>query len=281
MAKTFVCGVVTFFPNNKELKKIVEYSKIFDMVYVFDNTPKANTEFDIFTSNSKIIVNSNGINDGLACAYNYFLKETKEKYDFLCTLDQDSRFTKENIKSMFDFITNNDLTRIAVIGPKVIYNNSFLKSKKVNKIIERKYLISSGSFLNLSILDSSGIIFDVEYFIDRVDTDFCMNCIRNGYQIIEYLGSVLNQTLGSPKNHSNIGSHSYKRHYYMFRNRFYFNKKFIDNWPLRSTLNIMQTLRQCMRIIIFEDHKSKKIKQLFYALQDFHNEVMEKGRYNQ
>ncbi|MFR0539483.1 glycosyltransferase [Limosilactobacillus reuteri subsp. suis] len=275
----FACGIVTYFPNNDVIDKINKYSDEFDEVYVFDNTPQESDVLKKLELNQKIHLYSNEENNGLSVAYNYFVKEAISNCDFLCTLDQDSVFLTENIEKIIDYINSNDLDSIAVIGPKIIYNNDYEMSARNSDINDKRYLISSGSFLNLSILKENNIKFDPQYFIDRVDIDFCQECIRKGFRVVEYTSSVLYQTLGTPTKHMNKGNHSYKRHYYMFRNRFYYNRKFSNSLLQRESLNIIQSLKQCLRILTFEDQKINKLKQLLLAIYDYQHNIMGSGRY--
>lgn len=278
--KNFACGVVTFYPDNKSIKRIEKYSSLFKYVLVYDNTPQDVADFDLLKSKPNVHVYANKKNDGLAIAYDFFVNKLSinNSADFLCTMDQDSEFSSLDIKSMIKYINNSDMSKTAIIGPVIEYKDKS-KTSKEEKITNKRYLISSGSFLNLSLLKSENISFDLNYFIDRVDTDICMQCIRKGYRVVEYSGSVLYQTLGQKVNFSKQGSHSYKRHYYMFRNRFYFNKKFIRNRVQRIVFNWLQTFRQCVHILLIEPDKCKKIRQMIFALKDYRQNLMGRGRY--
>ncbi|KRM29062.1 glycosyltransferase [Limosilactobacillus panis] len=278
--KKFACEVVTFCPDSKVIKKIKKYSEVFDKVFVYDNTPKENRNLKLISNKSNIFIYANGKNDGLSKAYNFFLTNLYGDFDFLCTMDQDSEFNNRDIISMFKYINKHDMSRIAVIGPHVEYkNNSGYKVERKNSISSKRYLISSGSFLNISLLNSKNIFFDTNYFIDRVDVDFCRQCTNNGYRVVEYGGSVLYQTLGQRTKYSKLGNHSYKRHYYIFRNRLYFNNKFILKRSRKIILDWLQTFKHCFYILLFEDHKVKKILQLIFALKDYQQNNMGQGRY--
>lgn len=276
--KTFACGVVTFYPDNESIKKIAKYSSLFKEVLVYDNTPQNVKSLDLLKSKSNVHIYANQKNDGLSIAYDFFINKLNDHVDFLCTMDQDSRFDSLDIKAMFDYINSNDMSKIAIVGPTIDYKET-LNVPREEKVTRKDYVISSGSFLNLSLLISADISFDPNYFIDRVDTDICMQCIRKGYQVIEYSGSVLHQSLGQRVKFFKNGSHSCKRHYYMFRNRFYFNKKFIDNNFKRMVVNWLQALKQCVHILLIERNKFKKIVQIIFALKDYRQNIMGRGRY--
>lgn len=274
----FVCGVVTFFPDNEVIKKIDEYSKIFDNVLVFDNTPQRSDKLKAMVNKPNIYIYSNGENNGLSEAYNFFMKRVGKKFDFLCTMDQDSNFSRLDINAMFNYINKHDMSKVAVVGPEVKYKDGD-RTDKENSASSKNYLISSGSFLNLSLLRLANIHFDSNYFIDRVDADFCKQCQNMGYQVIEYSGSVLYQVLGQRTRLSKFGNHSYKRHYYMFRNRFYFNNKFISNGVKRILIDWLESVKHCSRILFLENQKCKKLQQIVFALKDYKQNNMGSGRY--
>lgn len=283
--KQIVGGIVTFMPDSDIISKIQLYSQIFKKIYIYDNTPNGmdfNLEDKISNIASNVVIYSNKKNDGLSKAYNYLINKTKNEYDYLCTLDQDSIFLKEDFFKMEKLLNDKNFKETAVIGPKVIYNISS-QNKKIQKnkfiIKSKKYVISSGSFINLRILKNNfQLCFDENYFIDRVDTDFCTKCLRQGYKVIEVENVFLYQTLGEENKANHKFQHSYIRHYYMFRNRFYYNQKY---YPFMKAifLDDIQSLKQCIKIILFEDDKTKKLYQLFMGYKDYKSGNMGKGRY--
>lgn len=272
-------------PDSDIISKIQLYSQIFKKIYIYDNTPNGmdfNLEDKISNIASNVVIYSNKKNDGLSKAYNYLINKTKNEYDYLCTLDQDSIFLKEDFFKMEKLLNDKNFKETAVIGPKVIYNISS-QNKKIQKnkfiIKSKKYVISSGSFINLRILKNNfQLCFDENYFIDRVDTDFCTKCLRQGYKVIEVENVFLYQTLGEENKANHKFQHSYIRHYYMFRNRFYYNQKY---YPFMKAifLDDIQSLKQCIKIILFEDDKTKKLYQLFMGYKDYKSGNMGKGRY--
>ena len=81
------------------------------------------------------------------------------------------------------------------------------------------------------------------------------------------VGAVLNQKLGDD-NGSKHTSHNPIRHYYIFRNRFYYNKKFYSPFK-RIFLNVAQTIKHLGHVLWFESDKVTKIKMLTIAYMDY------------
>lgn len=272
----YVCGLVSYFPDEKVLSKIVDYTKSFDLIFLFDNTPSNKTEIDLKKrlrnyTNVKIIKSNENL--GLSYAYSYFVSHSLKSFDFLCLLDQDSLFSDNDITNIKKFIEGQEQReKVAIFAPKVIYSKK--ESIRENSYRDTNFVISSGSFINLALLrNNSSLYFDKNYFIDRVDKDFCKKCIDNSYRIIVYNNSLLYQELGSS---GVFRQHNYIRHYYIFRNRFYYNSKY-QKW--NKIITPIQIVKQCFRILIGEDNKLKKLNQLFLAYDDFKKGLMGKGRY--
>lgn len=266
----YACGIVTFHPDKKIIKKIYAYAKQFDKIFIYDNTPGSSVLINRINL-PKVEIESNGVNDGLSHAYNWFLKKTSS-FDYLCLLDQDSLFSQKNIcliKSYLDHESTN--SNIGLLGPQIIFNNTG-KVKKLPNISKVNFIISSGTFINLKSIFRKNIFFDENYFIDRVDLDFCTLCRRKGLGVYRYNRAKLCQRLGT----GSKNEHGIERHYYIFRNRFYYNKKYLKHYIV---YNFLQTVKQCWRILSCEKDKARKLFQLYAAFYDYKKNIMGKGRY--
>lgn len=276
----YAAAITLYNPTEEQIKHCQEYKESFDCVYICDNSDKTNSLIkDSFASKEFKYIRMNG-NEGLPKAFNAVLdNETIHEYDYLCTLDQDSVFHSEDIFKMRSFIEECSLSRIegikyhtvGIFAPVIDYGRGFDTSKQYE---ERQRVITSGSFINLDIVKRQQLRYDELYFIDKFEIDFCQKMILEGDKIIVYFGSKLEQQLGDGdrRYHS---THNYLRHYYLFRNRFYYNKKFYSGLK-RICLNILQTARQCIEIIGYEPEKKLKLKQLCYGYNDYKNGKMGK-----
>lgn len=268
---SFACGIVTFNPDEEVVKKIKTYAENFDEVIVYDNTPGHSALLEGIEI-AGVSIESNGINDGLSRAYNFILKKVRGSVDYLCFLDQDSLFKQEDIHNIKDCINlQSSNLEIDILGPLIIFNKTHEKIK-LGKLHKVDFIISSGTFINLKSIFEKKIYFDENYFIDRVDLDFCTLCRKKGLKIYQYTGAKLYQRLGT----GNKNEHSIKRHYYIFRNRFYYNRKYLKHYII---CDYLQSIKQCWRILIYETNKLAKISQLYKALYDYKNNLMGKGRY--
>lgn len=274
----YACGITFFNPTIDIIENAYKYCDLFDFVYVYDNTEikerneKVYDRLNEIINDQRIIYLTEGVNKGLPYAFNRIIENVlqKESIVFLCSLDQDSEFLPEDVKAMKAFIEEMENNKeYAVIAPHILYNAE--SNSKASIIKECRYVIASGSFINIQALKESGVRYDENYFIDRFEVDFERQLQKKGYKIGEYYGAVLYQKLGTESGHKHP-NHSALRHYYIFRNRFYFNRKFYKK-SKAILLNITQTVKHLCLIMFFEDHKIQKISQLSNAYKDYKNSV--------
>lgn len=262
----FCCGITLFNPKDEYIDRIKELIEEFELIIIYDNSKEMSNNLKELITNSKILYEYNGENEGLATAYNYFLSNSKNFYDYLCILDQDSIFTVPNIRNMKFFLTQvNKNPNVAISAP--IYSNMDLNSNSKNKTITKvNWVINSGSFLNLKLMLKYDIQYDSNYFIDRLDADFCKIIKKLNLDIVVYKDSILEQELGyTYKNHS---AHSDIRHYYIFRDRLYYNNK--HNKKLKFIiLSLLQSTKHLLKILFYEDKKILKFKACFQGLVDY------------
>jgi len=189
-----LAGVVVFYnPESNVESNVASYLKYVDVLYVVDNSINDNSSL-LKRHSAKIKYISNKRNLGIAKALNIAAKNAiKDGYDWLLTMDQDSRFEAKELKKMISFIKTNDTSRLGLISPwhKTKYN--FLKPEvKVEKII---IVMSSGNIVSLKAYKKVGGWKDW-MFIDSVDIEFCMNLNVHNYDVIRLNYIDLEHNLG-------------------------------------------------------------------------------------
>ena len=154
----FLLAIVVYNPNDEIFNKINSYSNygLFNKVYVYDNSATSyKSQFS-----QEIIYDSNGSNDGLAVAYNKCIRYGLDNdYDFVCFLDQDSFFEKSQVEKMESYIVNNisSMQDVAMVGPWWDKNNP---EDNKEELVDQKYMINSGTFLNLKIVQEQNVFYD-------------------------------------------------------------------------------------------------------------------------
>ncbi len=271
----FCAGITFYHPSKENIERAKMLSSCFDYLLVYDNTEGNINLNGVFGGYPNVLVFSTGKNDGLPVAYNLLFKKASElNVDFFCTLDQDSIFEAEEIDALKHLISNKvDIKTTFIIAPYIDYGFGTFQRKEV--LLEKKWVITSGSFVNLKLCKEKNISYDENYFIDKFEIDLCQQAIAQGLKVTMYTGAVLHQRLGDDNGHKHP-NHSPIRHYYLFRNRLYFNKKWFG-FAKRTFLNFLQTIRHLLLIFLYEDNKRKKIEMFFKAKRDFKNNNMGKA----
>lgn len=287
----FACGVVLYNNNLEDLKKVIKnYENIFRIIYIYDNSENEseNLKKKIYVNNLKrnIFYYSFNKNNGLSKAYNFLCKiSIKNNIDYICLLDQDTAFSKNDIQSSIELISTKkylSYNNVGIYVPKVFYNHKHTNQKEKkqakNFIFQPvNWAISSGSFINLSTYKKTAG-FDENYFIDKVDYDYCIEIKKLGYEIIQMNQIKIYQELGEKiqlLGILNFSEHNPLRHYYIFRNRLYFHKK-NKNFRYSNLKIILQSIKHVMLIIVIEKNKLQKIKMIIKGWKDFKSNLFGK-----
>ena len=253
-------GITLYNPSPDEISNALSYSDIFSIVYIFDNTEyNSHDKIRLFEQNKKIKYISKGKNLGLPEAFNQILEMCKmDNIDYLCTLDQDSHFTKDNYREIVNYIESHNMNNTAIVAPRpvdYVYENCLGEKTVENS----KWAICSGSFLNLGLLSKNKISYDNYYFVDRFDVDLCKQIKNKGLSIIKLNYVQMLHACGDYKH-----NHNALRNYYLFRNRRYYNNKYYSK-PIAIFLTLLQDIRQLIAISR-EDKKSRRAKLISYKL---------------
>ena len=262
-------GVVVLY--NPDIKKVylnsLTYIKYLDILYLIDNSEisnKKNIEKEFFYYRDKIKYLWLGENKGIARALNLAKQESiNSNYKFMLTMDQDSYF-ETDLKEMIDIIKKNKEKKIGIVAPN--YNIYGKEQKLEEKIIKRKYVMTSGNILNLKYAKEIGD-FNEEFFIDEVDNEYCLRMRKRNYEVVKYMNCSLRHELGKEKKFFGVKviTHNYIRQYYMTRNKLYVLKEFKE---VRIKYLILIFI-EIFKVILFEKNRKKSLIFIFKGIKDF------------
>ncbi|MFB9974853.1 glycosyltransferase [Allobacillus sp. SKP2-8] len=282
----FSCCVTLFYPTEDELDCITNYRENFERVYIFDNTEGVDCKRnkDYFANKVGFTYLSNQQNDGLSVAFNIMCQRAvTDGFDYICIFDQDSFITSSDLSKMKSFIEKSPSNKVGIYVPYIMYSH-LNEDKAILKggvdSIEVDWAISSGSFINLSVFNETEG-FDENYFIDRLDYDYCYTIRDLGYKVVRINNVFLHQNLGEERKvlFRNVSQHNVIRHYYIFRNRLYFYIK-KDKVSLYSLIKLCSiSIKHLLQILLSEEQKKRKIKMIIISCKDFINGKM--GKYNE
>jgi rhamnosyltransferase len=178
-------------------------------------------------------------NFGIAYAQNLGLKSALAgNYEFALLLDQDSLPETGFVaraKQAFSTL-DPDGKIIAAVAPSFVdsstgYLYPFVRFSRFTVQVFRPSLqyeevsliISSGSMLRLGLLPAIGLMNEL-FFIDHVDTEWCLRVIANGYRLIGVKDNLMSHSVGDATIRiagRNLPSHNPRRRYLATRNLYY------------------------------------------------------------
>ena len=275
-----ICGVVVLYNPKKSINdRIKSYIDYIDKLYIIDNS--INNNIDILINDNKIVYIPNNQNLGIAKALNIGAEKAyKDGSDWILTMDQDSTFKKNSIKELIQYVKKCNYKKVGLVSPWHItkFNNKKPDIQE-EKVIE---VMTSGNIVNLKAWKSINGWKDY-FFIDNVDTEFCMNLNVSGYDVIRLNNVELDHNLGHIKERKLFGkkvfctNHNYIRHYYMIRNLYYLRDLYIKEYPDFIKYMKRNALSRMKNIIIFEKDKYRKIRNMFRGYFDYKKGI--KGEY--
>ncbi|MBT8537161.1 glycosyltransferase family 2 protein [Polynucleobacter paneuropaeus] len=231
-----IAVIVVFQPNLEILRQLILVTlQQVDQLALVNNSSDIILEKHLSDLSDCIHTINLQENMGIAYAQNIGIEwAISRKTEYVLLLDQDSMPTTGMVEALTSSL-NIDLRAIAV-GPQYIDKRTGIKSRFMiehlgfprrllpkNKLLEVQFLISSGSLIRLDSLIKIGGMRS-NYFIDHVDTEWCLRAVNYGYTLLGNANALMEHTLGDQARRvwfiymRNISEHSPLRDYYMFRN---------------------------------------------------------------
>ncbi|MCM1963674.1 glycosyltransferase family 2 protein [Acinetobacter pittii] len=280
--------IVTFNPSLENVKKLVKQLSIQSVIpCIVDN---CSTNVD--SAQLKNIHEAKSIflekNYGIATAQNKGIEFAIENgADYILFFDQDSSIPDGYVQALYsDYqYLQGQGEKVSAIGPRFIddrYNfyyktisvtkSGFREKHDVSQItkpLHSTLLISSGSLISVETLKVVGLMRDY-YFIDYVDTEWCLRAEYLGYKNFVSAQAVMRHTIGDNVlnlKFFNVPVHSAFRRYFRVRNAFFMMRE--PHVP--SMLVVREMLFNGVHQIIlicFEKNKWQYIKSYFRGLKD-------------
>ncbi len=252
--------VVLYNPEQDVIDNIYSYLHQVEILYVIDNSPAVNESLVKELSKQRNIryFKQEG-NIGLAKALNIGAGlAVEDGYQWLLTMDQDSKACKDTLCNLWEYVAKNDSTNTAIVSP--FHTDIKFPLPSSNDAESPLTVLTSGNLLNLNIFNKIGPFYE-KLFIDSIDHDYCLKAQKKGYQVIQVNSAILDHQLGNQKLHfGRIISthHNAFRRYYITRNRLYIVKKYGKDFPGFCFFLFREIFKDYIKIILFEDDKFAK-----------------------
>lgn len=280
--------IVTFHPDFDNLLKLCSdaYESNLVNIVIIDNNSLNDEELGRLDPKYNVVKLPSNL--GIATAQNEGIKiAISNKSKYVVFFDQDSSIDKSFfalILSETKSIEEND-KNLGTIGPVfrdarygfyydvIKLNKAGLRKKISPKLMEGitkvSFIISSGSLVPVKVFEDVGLM-DEDFFIDYVDTEWCLRAASKGYNIYVTPKVVMDHAIGDEFVKfigKKIPVHSAFRRYYRIRNAIYFLKMRHIPLALKIRDNFFNLIHQAI-IIMKKDNKKEYLNSLCKAYKD-------------
>jgi rhamnosyltransferase len=235
----------------------------FSNTILVNNSPEIS--LDSFQSPQVTIINNQG-NIGLAAGINVGILEAKKHGAKMVALfDQDTLVPNDFSQTMIKHINAYHGQKNPALFSPVFFNHvtddygsiinfkpfRLIRSKpdKQKLVTHPQYVITSGSFIPISVFDDVGLMRE-ELFIDFVDIEWCLRAGAKGYSIVSFPQVEIAHHLGDSSVSfmgTNYPIHSPLRMYYYFRNAMYLYRLSEIDWNWR----VVDSARNLFRFLFY------------------------------
>ena len=236
-----IAVIVVFQPELEALYQLVlATAEQVEGIVIVNNSPKVSLNDLLQAADTPIHLITLEENMGIAYAQNIGIEwAISQNAQYVLLLDQDSTPLPGMVQTLAKSFDCNSM--VIAAGPQYQDFRTGVKSRfmverfglpyrllpknsdRNKKSLAVKFLISSGCLINLDKLLKIGGMRS-NYFIDHVDTEWCLRAINSGYVLLGCPNALMQHTLGDQAKKvwfiytRNISQHSPLRDYYMFRN---------------------------------------------------------------
>lgn len=271
-----VCAVaVTYHPDTELPARLGRVLPQVGALVIVDNASgEASAEMlRELAADPSITLVSNADNLGVATALNIGIRRAAALgFTWVLLLDQDTRVDPDMVQTLLAVhAAFPDRDRLAVIGSGYREVDAGGECRAPDPEItgdpweEVPSVITSGSLIPLKTHAAVGAFRD-EFFIDHVDTEYCLRARTRGYRVIRTRQAVMSHAIGAITRHSVLWMHKWtfnhapERRYYFVRNDTVMLRESgrysLGTWALKS---LGRSVRLCKRILLYERMKTHNV----------------------
>lgn len=273
------CGIIILYhPDIPLLLKNIEgsYTQV-ERLYLIDNTENYSGYAETLQTIANVCHIPLGRNTGIAHALNVGCRIALEAgFKWAVTLDQDSVLPPGYIDACTRFLASKTCHKIGIAG--VTWNaGNCTENRQANRVFR---VITSGSLTSLTAWEAVGGFKD-ELFIDCVDTEFCLNLLKNNYEVWQLSHIRLDHRLGNNTSDICIAGkhlcyathHHASRYYYMARNNLYVSALYRNIFPQYAKVLRKELRNLIAKIILFEKGKQSKLSSVWQGIRDYRHHI--------
>jgi rhamnosyltransferase len=282
--KDDLCAVVVTHHPDERLIRLL--SRLLDQVaaaIIVDNGTPDPSKSVLYRARDFLNVTliENQANKGIAAALNQGVKKAIQcGFTWAITFDQDSEPDPEMVTLMLTALHSiEEIDRIAIVGPQVIdaslgrkarflrrrFPYLFARAQRREELLEDvTIVITSGAMFRSDVFEELAG-FREDFFMDYVDTDFCLRSILHGHEIIVATRALLYHAFGNRKKIKwgpftfFPSFHPPGRWYTISRNRIQMMKDYALRIPHWAAYELLATGYILLRMLLTEDDRKAKI----------------------
>ncbi len=273
------CGIIVLYRPDVSLllKNIAGISRQVDRLYLMDNTEDARPYAPALQSMEGVSYLALQRNTGIAHALNEGCRAARAAgFRWAVTLDQDSVVPEEYIDACARFLDAGDRRKTGIVGISWTARD-YAETRPAEQVFR---VITSGSLTSLAAWEAVGG-FREELFIDCVDTEFCLNLLRNDYEVWQLPYLRLEHRLGNDTSEIRIAGrhlcyathHHATRCYYIARNNLLVGRQYRDLFPRHAKLLRKEVRNLAVRILLFEKGKRTKLAAVWQGIRDYRRRI--------
>ena len=265
--------VPLYYPSSAIWARWSDWAAGVDRLLLFDNTPDAREPAAWCPAPSgNVTYVAAGGNRGVAAAFNAAARmAARGDFTHILTLDQDSVPPPDLAVTLFRSLPSAEWLRTGLVGPQHAREDIRLVERASATPVER--LMSSGCLVNLDAWRAVGG-YNEQFFMDHVDTDFCLRLRRAGYRIVCCNQVVMPHRLGASRVHVLLGRrflvnhHPPARRYTMARNTVGLCHLYGRDFPGLRRRHARELTGVAIKILLFEHRKGTQLIAIIRGLWD-------------
>jgi rhamnosyltransferase len=279
-----VCAIlVTYHPDAALPARLARIAPQVGAIVIVDNG-SADAELRMLqqiAADPGIYLQLNLVNLGVARALNIGVQRAVSLgYSLALLLDQDTCVEADMVRTLLGIYGGfSGREHLAVIGSNFLDVNKPAPDSNEPRPadaswIEAETVITSGSLLPLAAHADIGP-FREEFFIDFVDTDYCLRARAKGYLVIKSRKPLMSHAIGALRESRFLWfrrwtyNHSPDRRYYIARNNTVLLREYAKSgrmgWMLKS---LNRCFRLCKRVLLYERSRSRKLAAIAQGWRD-------------
>lgn len=268
-----LAAVVTAYHPDERLAAVVDAALTScSTVVVADNTPGDAPSLADKFDDERVQVLRTGHNRGLAGALNLGLDHLPQDVEAVLFLDQDSVLPAELVAGLLGHLAD---PSIGVVGPTPVDAETGGRyergADRHAALDDRPSIITSGMLVRRSCFEAVPR-FREDFFVDCVDSDFCLRVRRSGSRVVRDAALVLPHSIGSGRDHR-LGPLTVRvlhypawRHYWIARNGIVLSREFGAGERSFALTNALFTARWLVVTALFDERRRSSVPAVLQGL---------------